>query len=143
MPLPHTIDAAMLRHALQGMTQAATMHYYTSDVDSWYSFAERQWLTAIADAAPSLTLHIHPDRWDAQRETHLGIARVPAIVLHDPQGKDTGIRYYGMPDGYELATFLHTLQAVAAGTPALGSATLAQVQQLSRPLHLEVLALPT
>jgi hypothetical protein len=119
------------------------MHYYTSDVDSWYSFAERQLLTAIAQAAPSIALHIHPDRWDAAREAPLGIARTPAIALYGPQQQDTGIRYYGMPDGYALETFLHTIRAVATETPTLQPATLAHVQQLTRPVHLEVLVSPT
>ena len=119
-----TGDPSLLGAAMQVDSQPITLHYYVPDVDSWYSFAERQLLSAIAQVAPRITVSVHPDRWDAQREAGLGIARTPAMALYGPQQQDTGIRYYGMPDGYEPAT-------------------LAQTQQLVQPVHLEVLVSPT
>lgn len=140
MPEASTLTPAMLS-TLHDLVQPITIHYYTTDVESWYSLAERQLLSAIASATAAITLHVHPDRWDAQREARLGIARTPAIALHN--ARDTGIRYYGMPDGYELETFVQILKAVASDTASLRAESLEALQGLTQPVHLEVLVSPT
>ena len=63
-----------------------------------------------------MKLEIHADRWDAKREAEVGIRRTPAITVSG--ARDTGIRYYGLPDGYELETFLGVLRT-ASGGPSL------------------------
>jgi alkyl hydroperoxide reductase subunit AhpF len=141
MPPVKIVDPAMLREALRDIAQPVIMHYYTSAVESWYSLAEHQLLEEIASASEYITLQVYAERWDAQREAHVGIARTPAIALYGE--RDTGIRYYGTPDGYELETFLSTLRAIAAGTPGLRPDTLAHLRQLTQPVHLEVLVSPT
>lgn len=135
------VDPGMLRNALQNLTQPVTMHYYTSAVESWYSYAERQLLEEIANASKAVLLQVHTGDWSGEREQGVGIARTPAIALYG--NGDTGIRYYGMPDGYELATFLETLREVATGVTALHASSLTRLVQLTQPLHLEVVVSPT
>lgn len=136
-----TVDPAMIREGLRDIASPVTIHYYTSDVASWYSYAEHQLLQDIARASKHLDLCVYAERWDTEREERVGIRRTPAIALYGEQ--DTGIRYYGMPDGYELEPFLNTLKAIAAGTSSLQSDTLAHLYQLTQPIHLEVIVLPT
>jgi alkyl hydroperoxide reductase subunit AhpF len=127
--------------ALAGLGGPVVLRYYTSDVDSWYSRGERALLAEIARASPRVTLEVHADRWDPAREAAVGIRRTPALAISG--ARDTRVRYYGVPDGYELEVFLAFLRAVAGGPPALGEASAARLRALARPVHLEVLASPT
>ena len=136
-----SINPSLIRERLRELASPVMMHYYTSDVASWYSHAEQHLLEEISRASPHVELCVHADRWDAQREEQVGIARTPAIALYGEQ--DTGIRYYGMPDGYELESFLSTLSAIGSGAPNLRADTVARLDQLTQPLHLEVIVLPT
>ena len=136
-----SIDPSLIRDQLQELPGSVTMHYYTSDVASWYSHAEQRLLEDIAQASPHVELCVHAERWDAQREKQVGIARTPAIALYGE--RDTGIRYYGLPDGYELECFLKVLNAIGSGTPNLRADTIACLDQLTEPVHLEVIVLPT
>ena len=117
------------------------VRYYTSDVESWYTRAERELLETIAGASPKIALEVHAGRWDPAREATVAIRRTPAIALAGED--DTGIRYYGMPDGYELEVFLGLLRAIAAGRPELQPASIARLRGLAQPVHLEVLVSPT
>jgi hypothetical protein len=118
-----------------------TLLYYTPDVPSAATRAERELLEQIAAGDPDISLRVLADRWDAAREAAVGIARTPAIV---PVGaRDYGIRYYGAPDGYEQETFLAVLRAVAGGRSGLLPSAQARLRALSAPLHLEVLHAPT
>ena len=113
--------AATLAH----LPAPVTLVSYTSDVESWYSRAERELLERIAAASDRITLRIRAERWDAAREAA------------------AGIRYYGAPDGYELETFLGVIRAVAEQRSGLAPSTVAALRALTAPVHLEVFALPT
>jgi len=127
--------------ALADLANPVTVLYYTPDVASAATRAERALLEEIARASDRVHLDVRADRWDAAREAEVGIARTPAIVLRSDT--DVGIRYYGTPDGYELETFLGIIRAVSEGRSGLSEASRARVASLGRRLHLEVLVAPT
>jgi alkyl hydroperoxide reductase subunit AhpF len=132
---------ARIGAAVADLTGPVSLHYYTSDVDTWYSRAERALLEAVAAASPRIRLEIHAGRWDPAREAAVGIRRTPAIALAG--ARDTGIRYYGVPDGYELETFLAVVRTAAGGASPLAGASIERLRRLPRPVHLEVLVSPS
>jgi alkyl hydroperoxide reductase subunit AhpF len=132
---------ALIRHALADLRAPVTIVSYTCDVDSWYSRMERDLLERVAAASPRITLRVLADRWDARREAHAGIRRTPCIALIG--ARDPGLHYYGLPDGYELETFLAAIRAVADGRSGLGEGARERVRALAGPIHLEVFASPT
>jgi hypothetical protein len=136
-----TPTSASIAETLGELGGPVVIRYYTSDVDSWYTRAERALLDTIAGAAPQIRLEVHADRWDPAREAAVAIRRTPAIALAGAD--DTGIRYYGVPDGYELDVFLGVIRAVASGRPALRPASVDRLRALAHPVHLEVLVSPT
>jgi len=130
-----------LTAALADLPAPVTLISYTPDVESWYSRAERELLERIAAASDRLTLRILADRWDATREEAAGIRRTPCLTVLS--ARDPGIRYYGLPDGYELETFLGVVRAVSEGRSGLAPSTCARLRTLTTPVHLEVFASPT
>jgi alkyl hydroperoxide reductase subunit AhpF len=131
----------LLRERLHDLSNPVTLLYYTPDVASAATRAERMLLEEVARASDLLHLEILADRWDAAREDAVGIARTPAIVLRADE--DFGIRYYGAPDGYELEAFVGVIRAVSEGRSALSEASRTRVRQVVAPLHIEVLIAPT
>jgi alkyl hydroperoxide reductase subunit AhpF len=130
-----------LAAALTDLPAPVTLVSYTSDVESWYSRAERELLERIAAASSRITLRILADRWDAKREEAAGIRRTPCLAVTG--ATDPGVHYYGLPDGYELETFLGVVRAVAEGRSGLAAATIGRLRALATPIHVEVFALPT
>jgi hypothetical protein len=131
----------MISAGLDGLVNPVTVLYYTSEFASTATRMEQTLLEEIARTSDRIQLEVLADRWDATREGEAGIARTPAIVL---RGKDDyGIRYYGIPDGYELDTFLGVIRAVSEGRSGLSEASRAAVGRLAAPVHLEVLVAPT
>jgi alkyl hydroperoxide reductase subunit AhpF len=130
-----------LASALADLPASVTLVSYTSDVESWYSRAERELLERIAAASPRITLRILADRWDAKREAAAGIRRTPCLAVTG--ATDPGVHYYGLPDGYELETFLGVVRAVAERHTGLAPTTVERLRGLETPRHLEVFASPT
>jgi alkyl hydroperoxide reductase subunit AhpF len=133
-------ERALIRETLADLAGSVTIRSYTSDVESSYSRGERELLDAIADGSPKIALEILADRWTPEREAQVGIARTPCIVVLGES--DHGLRYYGLPDGYELVPFLETIRAVGARRSGLAEANVARLHALDSPRHLEVFASP-
>ena len=131
----------VIDHGVRGLAHPVTLLYYTPDVPSSATAAERALLEAIAAASDRVHLEVLAEQWDAAREERVGIARTPAIAVNGAQ--EYGIRYYGTPDGYELETFLAIIRAVSEGRSGLSEASRAAVRALADPVHLEVLVAPT
>lgn len=130
-----------LAAALHDLPAPVTLVSYTSDVESWYSRAERELLERIAAASDRVTLQLRAERWDAKREAAAGIQRTPCLAVVG--ASDPGIHYYGLPDGYELETFLGVIRAVSEGRSGLAPETVARLRGLHAPIHLEVCVSPT
>ena len=56
-----------------------------------------------------------------QRPTELKIEKAPAIAILGE--KDYGLRFYGIPSGYEFSTLLHGIQRAADGKAELDDQT--------------------
>ena len=135
------MNDALIRATLGDLPAPVTLISYTSDVESWYSRAERELLERIAAGSDRITLRVLADRWDAKREAEAGIRRTPCLAVIGAD--DPGVHYYGLPDGYELETFLGVVRTVAYGRSGLAPRTIERLRALTAPLHLEVFASPT
>ena len=71
-----------------------------------------------------------------------GAERFPAICVL-PDGEDVGIRYYGLPWGYELSSLVGACREAGRAETALSAESLAALERLQRPVSLEVFVTPT
>jgi alkyl hydroperoxide reductase subunit AhpF len=98
-------------------------------------------LEDVARCSDRLTLEIHDRLTDAESFNAYGIARVPGLAVIGAQ--DYGIRYYGMPAGYELRTLLEMIVDVDRGAADLSAETRAALAALPGDVHVQVLVTPT
>ena len=75
-------------------------------------------------------------------EPELGIERFPAIALL-ADGDDTGIRYYGLPWGYELGSLILGVVEAGRREPALRPESIERLAALEHDLSIDVFVTPT
>lgn len=81
---------------------------------------------------------------DAERAAELGIDKAPAlVVLGGLAHTDYGVRFYGIPVGYEFASLLEAIRMVDGAHAELQPTTRAFLAQLTSPLHLQVFVTPS
>jgi alkyl hydroperoxide reductase subunit AhpF len=71
-----------------------------------------------------------------------GFERYPAIAVL-PEGEDVGIRYYGLPWGYELASLIGAVIEAGRPAPSLEPESLERLAALDRALAIDVFVTPT
>jgi alkyl hydroperoxide reductase subunit AhpF len=79
---------------------------------------------------------------DTARVEELGIRRTPGVAVMG-QDKDYGVRFYGLPSGYEFGTLIDAILDVSAGVSQLQDATKQALAGLKSPVHLQVFSTPT
>jgi glutaredoxin-like protein len=73
---------------------------------------------------------------DKEKATLYRVNKVPAIVFLGE--KEYGIRYYGLPFGYEFQTFLDDLLNVSSRNSGLLEETKARLKTIDKPVHIQV-----
>jgi hypothetical protein len=71
-----------------------------------------------------------------------GFPRFPAVSIR-PDGRDAGVRYDGLPWGYELGSLVGGIVEAGRDQPTLRPDSLAALQELDRDLALDVFVTPT
>ena len=69
--------------------------------------------------------------------------QAPALVLLDGAGRDTRIRFYGVPMGVDLVVLLEDLIDVSHGETRLSPPARALVRTVDRDLTVQVYSTPT
>ncbi len=114
---------------------------FTQEFECEYCTETRQLVEEVAELSDRITAEIYDFQADRAKAEELGIDKIPAIAIIGAQ--DYGVRFYGIPSGYEFASFLHAIQSVAAGKPELSDATLRVLAGIQKPVHIQVFVTPT
>jgi alkyl hydroperoxide reductase subunit AhpF len=79
---------------------------------------------------------------DTAMVEELGMRRTPGIAILG-QDKDYGVRFYGLPSGYEFGTLIDAILDVSSGQSSLKPETREALAAIKEPLHLQVFSTPT
>ena len=71
-----------------------------------------------------------------------GLPRFPAVSIR-PDGRDEGVRYDGLPWGYELGSLIGGIVEAGRAEPSLRAESVAALEALDRDVELDVFVTPT
>lgn len=150
MPLVDDQVRKQVRSALADMAHTVKMLMFTQGEGGALEFQfcteARDLAQEVAALSDHITLEIRDFVADEALATLHGVDKIPALVLlgdGGPQPRDYGIRFFGIPAGYEFSTLIEDLRMVASGDPKLGADTMKFLASLRQPVHLQVYVTPT
>jgi len=141
MTLIREEDATEIRQRLDAMVDPVKLIHFTQELNIEYGRETRQLLEELAALSDKLSLEVYDYLLDNQKVAEYGVDKVPATAVRN--GKDCGIRFYGIPAGYEFATLLDAIIEVSQGTSELSADTKEKLSQITQPVHLQVFVTPT
>jgi glutaredoxin-like protein len=133
-------DEIEIKKRLSEMTHEVKMILFTQTLNCETCSETESLLKAVTDLTDQIRLEVLNPQIDRERAVQYNINRVPAIIIEGD--KDYGMRYFGIPGGYEFASLLEDLVAVGKRESGLGEATKAWIQNLTEPLNLKVFVTP-
>jgi alkyl hydroperoxide reductase subunit AhpF len=141
MSLLRDEDIAAVRERLQGMVNPVKLVHFTQELNLQYGREARQLLEDLAGTSDRLTLEIYNFLLDKEKVSEYGVDKVPATIVRN--GTGYGVRFYGLPAGYEFSSLLDAILKVSSGDSGLSPATREKIGKVSQRLRLEVFVTPT
>lgn len=129
-------ERALARERLAGLQGEARLILFAEERGCKRCDEAERLLEEIASFSDGVAVEVLSLSGDAGRAGELGIDKAPGIALFG--AADTGIRYYGLPLGYEFEAFLGAIVQAAAGRAELAPATLAGLGELRNPVTITV-----
>lgn len=101
----------------------------------------RQLLEEVKSLSDKIDLQVFDFVAQQEKAAEFGIDKIPAtVVLGD---KDHGVRFYGIPSGYEYTSLIEAIVDVSKGTTELRPKTRESLGTLDKDVHIQVFVTPT
>lgn len=129
-----------VREKLRELTASVNLVVFTHDSGSPPGGEIRRLMEELATTSDQVCVELYDVGVDTTKRDEYGIDKVPATVIEGK--KDYGIRFYGLPSGYEFAALLEAMRMVSLGDSMLAIPTREQLKALSRRVHIQVFVTP-
>lgn len=133
--------ATDLQRRLAALSSPVRLIFFTQTFGCDICLPARQAADRIAALSERVTVEEHNLVLDREQVAKYGVEWAPALAVVG--AKDAGMRYYGIPDGYEIGSLVDAIEIAGGGGPTLGDDSLDALDTLERDVHLRVFVTPT
>lgn len=109
---------------------------FTQDVECQFCAQTRQLINELAFLDERILVEVYDFVKDAAKANEYGVDKVPALVVIGE--KDFGVKFYGLPYGYELQTLLDAIINVSRGKTDLSEEIKNRLREIKKPVHIQV-----
>jgi glutaredoxin-like protein len=140
VPLLNKETATQVRQELAELAGPVRLVMFTQEFECEFCAQTRQLVEEVAGLSDQLTGEIYNFVVDKEKAEELNVDKIPAIAVVGAE--DYGVRFYGIPSGYEFASLLHAVKLVTAGEAGLSKETIETLEGLDESVHMQVFVTP-
>ena len=134
-------DREKLTQTFKEIQKDVKIVMFTQEMECPHCEMTRMMLEEISGLSDRLSLEVHDFVAEADLAKKYGVDKIPAIMLVGD--RDYGIRFYGVPAGYEFAALVEDIKDVGGRDPGLSKEVMAELAKVDKPVHMQVLISPT
>ena len=103
----------------------------------------QKFVSEIAAMHPNISVNINDLDESAEAFQKFNIERTPAIAMVSEDGADHGIRFFGIPAGYEINSFVASIREVGGMDEPLPDDIIKRIKAIDKDVHIQVFVTPT
>jgi glutaredoxin-like protein len=130
-----------LHRRLADMVHPVRLVFFTQELECATCRETGQLLRETAELSEKIQLEVYNFQLDREQVEAFGVDKIPATVVMGE--RDYGIRFYGIPSGYEFASLVEAIVAVSQRDSGLSPETREKLRRVNAPVHIQVLVTPT
>lgn len=119
-----------------GLKEEVKLVVFTQELECQYCRENRMLAEEVASLSEKISLEVYNFITDEEKAQEYNVDKIPAIVVMGE--KDYGIRFYGLPGGYEFTSLMEAIKVVSARDSGLAPESRELVKKLTRPVHIQV-----
>ena len=112
-----------------------------SSAECQYCAETEQLAREVADLSDKITVEVVNFESESEQAKKYDIDKIPAIAVVSEN--DYGIRFYGIPSGYEFTSLMESIADVSKGEAGLQDETKDKLKSINAPVHIQVFVTPT
>lgn len=147
MPLISEQDAEHLRNEFESeLVSPVKLVMFTQAFECQFCAETRQIVEEVAELSDKISAEIYDFVDDKALADSYNVDKIPAIAIlraENGEDQDYGIRFYGIPSGYEFTSIIEDILDVSKGDSGLQPRTREALAELTEPVHLQVFITPT
>ena len=134
-------DKKTIKKEFAKLQKPVKLMMFTQAMECQFCHETRELIEEVAALSDKLSVEVYDFIKDKEKVLHYGIDKIPATVVEGK--KDHGIRFFGIPSGYEFTSLLEDIIRVSTSESGLSEKTKALVQTINTPIHIQVFVTPT
>ncbi len=134
-------DKKYLINEFNKLEKEVKLIYFSQEIECTYCRETREILNELSGLSDKIKVEEHNFVTEKDIAETYGIDKIPAIVVMSD--KDYGVRYFGIPAGYEFSSLVEDIIDVSRGTTDLSDETKKKLKTIDKPIHIQVFVTPT
>jgi len=136
-------DRKFITERLSVMTDKVKIMHFTQSIECSYCHETRQLMEELVLLSDKLSLEIYNFQIDREEVTKYKIDKIPATILVAENGSNPGIRFFGIPSGYEFMSVIEDIVDISNNNHGFSEAMFTEIKKIRQPVHIEVFVTPT
>ncbi len=125
-----------VRERFKELTGPVKLVNFTQKIECRYCEETRRLCQEITSFSPKISSEIYNFTLDKEKSQQYKIDKIPAVVVEAE--KDFGIRFFGLPGGYEFDSFISAVYNVSRKTTDLWPESRDKISKINKPIHIQV-----
>lgn len=127
-----------LKDILKNMKDEVYIINFTQEIECPMCRETRMFVEEIGSLSDKLKVKVYNFITDKEMSAKYKIDKIPAIVLLDKDEKDHGIRFFGLPGGYEINSFLGSIIELSGKREPVPEDIMKRIKAIDRDVHIQV-----
>ena len=133
-------DSRDVRTYLNSMSEPVELLIFTTETNCQYCKDTKMLLAELSVLSDKISLKAFDMELDHALAEQYRIDKAPGIVV---KGKyDYGIRYFGIPSGYEFNSLIEDILDISSQNHGFSEEQLEKIARINSPVHLQVFVTP-
>ncbi|MGB9735440.1 MAG: protein disulfide oxidoreductase [bacterium] len=134
-------DKEYLRNEFSKLTNPVKLILFTQEEDCTYCNDEKILLDELSSLSDKIKVEYYDFSKQLDKREQYKVDKYPALVIEG--AKDYGIRYYGIPAGYEFASVIEDIMDVSEGKSNLSPESKKKLKAINKPIRIQVFVTPS
>ena len=134
-------DEEAVTREFQKLTGPVTLTVFASELGSENNAQTVSLIKEVAALSEKITVKVMNPHIEKDEAAAYGVSVTPAVAVEG--AKDYGIRFLGIPAGYEFSNLIDSIIAVSTGEAQLKDETKAALAGLTEDVTIKVFSTPT
>lgn len=135
------IQKEQIKKQFEKLTGDVELIVFTQENECLFCKDTRELILDLGTLSPKIKTKVYDFVKNGDEDLKYNIKRIPAIAIIG--NKDYGIRYYGMPAGYEFPVIVDDIIDVSRGATSLPDSVKKRLSEIKKPVHLQIFVSPT